>query len=116
MKPTKPTRWYSDKQEKKVAKAIGGKQTANSGATDFSKGDVTTDNWLIECKTATSEKQSFSIKREWLKKNREEAFSMGKDYNALVFDFGDNGERYYIVDEKTFKLLKEVSDERATEA
>ena len=112
----KPTRWYSDKQEKKVAKAIGGKQTANSGATDFSKGDVTTDNWLIECKTATSEKQSFSIKREWLKKNREEAFSMGKDYNALVFDFGDNGERYYIVDEKTFKLLKEVSDERATEA
>ena len=112
----KPTRWYSDKQEKKVAKAIGGRQTANSGATDFSKGDVTTDNWLIECKTATSEKQSFSIKREWLKKNREEAFSMGKDYNALVFDFGDNGERYYIVDEKTFKLLKEVSDERATEA
>lgn len=107
----KPTRWYSDKQEKKVAKAIGGKQTANSGATDFSKGDVTTDNWLIECKTATSEKQSFSIKREWLKKNREEAFSMGKDYNALVFDFGDNGERFYIVDEKTFKLMKERLDE-----
>lgn len=107
----KPTRWYSDKQEKKVAKAIGGKQTANSGATDFSKGDVTTDTWLIECKTATSEKQSFSIKREWLKKNREEAFSMGKDYNALVFDFGDNGERFYIVDEKTFKLMKERLDE-----
>ena len=112
MKPTKPTRWYSDKQEKKVAKAIGGRQTTNSGATDFSKGDVVTeDGWLIECKTATSEKQSFSIKREWLKKNREEAFSMGKDYNALVFDFGDNGERYYIVDEKTFKLMKERLDE-----
>ena len=103
----RPTRWYSSRQEKAVAKAIGGKQTANSGATDFSKGDVTTDNWLIECKTATSEKQSFSIKRDWLKKNKEEAFSMGKDYNALVFDFGDNGERYYIVDERTFKLLKE---------
>ena len=102
-----PTRFYSSRQEKAVAKAIGGKQTANSGATDFSKGDVTTDNWLIECKTATSEKQSFSIKRDWLKKNKEEAFSMGKDYNALVFDFGDNGERYYIVDERTFKLLKE---------
>lgn len=107
----KPTRWYSNRQEKSVAKAIGGRQTANSGATDFSKGDVTTDTWLIECKTATSEKQSFSIKREWLKKNREEAFSMGKDYNALVFDFGDNGERYYIVDEKTFKLMKERLDE-----
>ncbi len=107
----KPTRWYSNRQEKSVAKAIGGRQTANSGATDFSKGDVTTDTWLIECKTATSEKQSFSIKREWLKKNREEAFSMGKDYSALVFDFGDNGERYYIVDEKTFKLMKERLDE-----
>lgn len=103
----KPTRWYSNRQEKAVAKAIGGKKTANSGATTFSKGDVTTDNWLIECKTATSEKQSFSIKREWLKKNKEEAFSMGKDYNALVFDFGDNDERYYIIDERTFKLLKE---------
>lgn len=27
------TRYYSSRQEKKVAKAIGGKQTANSGAT-----------------------------------------------------------------------------------
>lgn len=31
------TRYYSNRQEKKVAKAIGGKQTANSGATAFSK-------------------------------------------------------------------------------
>ena len=31
----RPTRFYSNKQEKKVAKAIGGKQTANSGATLF---------------------------------------------------------------------------------
>lgn len=104
----KPTRWYSNRQEKAVAKAIGGKKTANSGATAFSKGDVTTTSWLLECKTATSEKQSFSIKREWLKKNREEAFSMGKENNALVFDFGDNGDRYYVIDEKTFKKLKEA--------
>jgi hypothetical protein len=38
-------------------------------------------------------------------KNKEEAFSMGKDFNALVFDFGDN-ERYYVVDEKTFQELR----------
>ena len=31
----RPTRFFSDKQEKKVAKSLGGKQTANSGATDF---------------------------------------------------------------------------------
>lgn len=99
----KPTRFYSNRQEKAVAKVVKGKQTSNSGATTFNKGDVTTDDWLIECKTATSEKQSFSIKKEWLKKNKEEAFAMNKSYNALCFDYGDNGNRYYIIDEKTFK-------------
>ena len=38
----KPTRFYSTKQEKAVAQAVGGKQTANSGATPWQKGDVTT--------------------------------------------------------------------------
>ena len=105
----KPTRFYSSKQEKAVAKAIGGKQVANSGATAFSKGDVRTADWLIECKTCTTEKKSFSIKKEWMEKNREEAFAMNKDYNALAFDFGD-GNNYYIVDEKTFIRMKEALD------
>lgn len=104
----RPTRFYSNKQEKQVAKAIGGKQTANSGATAFSKGDVKTDEWLVECKTATTEKASFSIKKEWLQKNREEAFAMGKSYNALAFDFGTGDNRYYIVDEKTFVKMKDA--------
>jgi hypothetical protein len=34
------TRYYSDIQEKRIAKAVNGKQTANSGATKWSKGDV----------------------------------------------------------------------------
>lgn len=29
------TRYYSNKQEKSVAKAVGGRKTANSGATAF---------------------------------------------------------------------------------
>lgn len=29
------TRYYSNRQEKQVAKSIGGKQTPNSGATKF---------------------------------------------------------------------------------
>ena len=57
------TRYFSSKQEKAVAKAVGGKKTANSGATPFQKGDVRTDNWLIECKTKTSPSESMSIKR-----------------------------------------------------
>lgn len=99
----KPTRFYSNRQEKQVAKAVNGKQTVNSGATPFYKGDVVTDEWLIECKTTTQSKKSFTIKQDWLRKNKEEAFAMRKDYNALAFNFGMDGENYYIIDEKTFK-------------
>jgi len=106
----KPTRWYSSKQEKAVAKVVDGKQVANSGASDFKKGDVTTDSWLIECKTATTVKKSFSIKQEWLDKNKEEAFAMNKEYNALAFDFG-TGNNYYIVDERTFIRMKEALED-----
>ena len=105
----KATRYHSSKQEKRIAKAVNGQRVANSGATAFSKGDVRTENWLFEAKTKTSESQSFSIKKEWLLKNREEMFAMGKSYNALVFDFGD-GNNYYVLDEKTFLKMKEVFD------
>lgn len=103
----KPTRFYSSRQEKKVAKAVGGKQVANSGATAFAKGDVATDNILIECKTCTENKKSFSIKKEWLEKNKEEAFAMGKDYSVLAFNFGPDSANYYVIDERTFKILKD---------
>lgn len=106
----KPTRWYSDRQEKRVAKKLNGRQTANSGATKWSKGDIVTDDWLIEAKTVTKEQKSFSIRKEWLLKNKEEAFAVGKHYNALVFDFGD-GEDYAVVDIKTFKELLERGEQ-----
>lgn len=104
----RPTRWYSNKQEKYVAKAIKGKTVPNSGAIRFGAGDVTTDDWLLECKTCTTEKKSFSIKREWLDKNEEEAFAMRKAYNALAFNFGPDTDNYYIIDERTFKHVVEL--------
>ena len=60
----RPTRFYSNRQEKAVAKAVDGKQVANSGAARFVGGDVRNDNFLIECKTTTTNKQSFSIKKD----------------------------------------------------
>jgi len=102
------TRYYSSRQEKKVAKVLEGKTVSNSGAATFVAGDVQTEEWLVECKTSTTAKASFGIKREWLEKNREEAFAMGKHYNALCFDYGNGGQRYYIVDEKTFLKMKEA--------
>ena len=110
----KSTRYYSSRQEKKIAKAVGGRTVANSGAITFGAGDITSDKWLFEAKTKMEESKSFSIKREWIDKNKEEAFSMGKDYNALVIDFGD-GKQFYLIDEKTFlrmKTLLEEDDER----
>lgn len=59
-----PTRYYSDKQEKSVSRAIGGKQTSNSGATMFQKGDVLSPKFLLECKTKTSHCDSILVKKE----------------------------------------------------
>ena len=80
----KPTRFYSSMQEKKVAKNVNGKQTANSGATPFQKGDVASDTFLFECKTKTSDSESISIKKERLDKLAQEALFMGKPREALV--------------------------------
>lgn len=104
---SKPTRYFSNRQEKNVSKNLGGKKVVNSGATPFRKGDVILDDILIECKTCTTPKKSFSIKEEWLKKNKEEAFAMNKPFSALAFNFGDlkNPENYYIIDEATFKYF-----------
>lgn len=107
----RPTRFYSKVQEKAVARAVGGKRVANSGATPFQKGDVTTKNWLIECKTCTEPRKSFTLHREWFDKNKEEAFAMHKDYSALVFDFGD-GDRIYCIDERLFQeLIQHLQEE-----
>ena len=100
----RPTRFYSKQQEKKVAKAVKGQRVANSGATAFSKGDVRTDTFLFECKTCTEPRKSFTLKREWFDKNKEEAFAMHKDHSAVVFDFGD-GENFYVIDESLFQKL-----------
>ena len=104
----KPTRFYSKVQEKNVAKVIGGRTTPNSGATPFSKGDVVTEDWCIECKTATTAKVSMSIKREWLDKINEEAFGMGKQYAAVAFNYGPGTDNHYILDERTFKKVVEL--------
>lgn len=110
-KVVRPTRFYSKKQETAVAKILDGKRTANSGATALSKGDVRTQDFLLECKTCTEPRKSISIKKEWFLKNKEEAFAMGKSYSAVVFDFGDV-ERYYIIEEALFRKLINYLEER----
>lgn len=108
----KPNRFYSKNQEDRVAKIIGGKRTANSGATPFQKGDVQTNDFLIECKTCIEEKKSFSIKHEWLKKLKLEARGMGRGHYALLFNYGGyESENYCIISEKDFILFKTLLSE-----
>lgn len=109
---TKPTRHYSSRQEQSIAKAVNGRTTKNSGATMFQKGDVTTDDWLLEAKTCTSDKKSFSLKEEWFEKNKQEALFMDKNYSAVVFNFGPGKKNYYVIDELTFQELLEYQNTR----
>ena len=109
-----PTRHYSSRQEKSVAKAIGGRQTPNSGATPWQKGDVLTkgaNGFLVECKTKTSASESISIKKEWFEKNRQEGLLTGTPHQAIAFSFGPGEENHYIIDEYLFTFLKEKLDE-----
>ena len=106
------TRYFSSKQEKQVAKIVNGKLQPNSGATLFSKGDITNRHWLFEAKTCMKEQQQFTIKKEWLEKLKQESFSMRKEFFALVFNFGEiHGKNYYILDEKTFTQILETLEE-----
>lgn len=105
VKIPRPTRYYSSRQEKQVAKAIDGKVNRNSGAAPFCAGDVIKENILIECKTTTKPVASFSIKKTVLEKIKQEAFEMGKDYYSVAFNFGPDEKSYYIIDEKTMKIL-----------
>lgn len=107
-----PTRYYSNKQEKAIAKKLGGKQTANSGATKFEKSDVLLEKFALECKTKMTSSQSISIQKEWLEKQAREALFMGKSYSALAFNFGPNEKNYYIIDEELFEFLIEALDRK----
>lgn len=101
------TRYYSDKHEKSICKALGGFQTSNSGAGHFGKGDVIIDDasMIVEAKCSMTEKSSFSIKKEWIEKNKKEAREMRKAFCALCFNFGPETENYYVIDEKLMRHL-----------
>lgn len=101
------TRAFSDAQEKSICKLLGATQQPNSGAGRFRKGDCINyeASLLIEAKTCTKEKDSFSIKKEWIKKNKEEAFTQRVFNGCIAFNFGPNEPSYYVVDEKLMVFL-----------
>ena len=107
------TRYFSSIQERYIANNFNGILSSNSGAATFSAGDVLNKDasLLIECKTCMTEKKSFSIKKEWIKKNREEAFTQRVFNGCIAFNFGPEQENFFVIDEKLMKFLIEKLEE-----
>ena len=107
------TRDYSDKQEKHIAKVTGGKAQSNSGGTKFGGGDVHTNKFLIEAKTPTKEQTSFTIKKEWIIKMREQAYEQGKEESVLAFRFDPNIDTdLYVLSQRQFLEYLKYKEEQ----
>ena len=106
-----PGKDYSASQENDIARLLGGRVQSNSGGTRFGGGDVHTDTFFIEAKTPTKEQTSFSVKKEWIEKLREQAFEQGKNHCALAFRFDPDGEDYFVIDSRLMKELVNYFEE-----
>ena len=104
------TKYFSSRQEDSISKFLGRNTVPGSGSPRFYAGDVITNDFLIEAKTTTKPKESFSIKKEWITKNNLERMQLGKPYCALAFQFAPNSPNYYVIDEKLFKKLLEYME------
>ncbi len=113
MKNKEATRAFSDAHEKSVCKVVNGVQTSNSGAGLFTKGDVInkTASLLVECKCPMTEKDSFSIKKEWIEKNNSEKKWMQLSNSCVAFQFAPNTPNYFVIDEKLMRFLVEKLEE-----
>lgn len=70
------------KAEAKAGKRINARVNIGSGAIDGLKGDLTTNDFLIESKS--TQKASLSIKHKWLQKIQKEALGVNKDPALLI--------------------------------
>lgn len=98
------TRYKSSQQEKRIAKAMGGKQVVGSGSTPFLKGDVIAGKLFIEAKTKVEPSKSIKVNKEWMDKAREQAYSSRKEDYAVAISFGD-GRDYYIIEDRLMEEL-----------
>lgn len=104
------TRFASGIQENRIAKKFNGKVSSNSGASAFSGGDVYVEDasLCIECKTCMKPAKSFSIKKDWIEKNKQEAFVHRFENNCIAFNFNyEDKKDYYVIDDKLMGFLIE---------
>lgn len=100
------TRARSSQQEKRIAKAMGGRQVVGSGSTPFLKGDVIAGKLFIEAKTKMELSSQITVKKAWFEKAKEQMFSTRKENYAVAISFGDPKEYYIIEDSFMEELYK----------
>lgn len=100
----KSTRHKSNQQEKRIAKAMGGRQVIGSGSTPFLKGDVIAGKLFIEAKTRAEPSKSITLKKEWIEKAKEQSYSTHKEDYAIAVSFGD-GKDYYVIEDALMEDL-----------
>lgn len=98
------TRAKSSQQEKRIAKAMGGKQVIGSGSTPFLKGDVIAGKLFIEAKTKMEPSKSITVKKEWLEKAKAQALATRKEDYTVAISFGEAKE-YYIIEDTLMEDL-----------
>ena len=88
------TKYFSNKQEKDVAKQIGGNTVIASGALWHSSSDVRNSQFLVECKT--TEKDYYTITAKVWEKICKEANRDGMRTPLLVIDLHNNHKERYV--------------------
>lgn len=97
-------------QEKQVAKLVNGQVQIASGGTSHGGGDVLTEHWFFECKTVTTEKDSYSVKKSVVDKMKEQTFEQRRDYCALAFRFSPESKDYFVIDSDTMEYLLQCQE------
>ena len=117
MKGTRSTKYYSNQQEKRIAKDLNGRTQPGSGAINITglKGDVVvTDSteWdvLVEAKTTMTNpgqegKRTLTFHKEWIKEVQTHAFQQGKAMGLVVTSF-DNKEDFYTLGKIDFTNMR----------
>lgn len=114
-----PFKTTARRQERNVAKQIGGKRVPLSGGGEI-KGDVITRDVLVECKTghtldASGEKQ-IVFKKDWLLKMKKEAESEGRSIAFLEFRFKGDKSAWVVASAADYiALVNEVQAYREQE-
>lgn len=90
------------KQEKAIAKRLGGRRQSNSGATAHHKGDVKAPGFLVEAKF--TDKESMVLHGAVLDKIENEAALEGKE---PLMELDINGRKWVVMLQSTFDAVRE---------